>query len=132
MQSLVTLSTDEAEYVGGCLAARAGAFLRNILHEINESTKSPTPLYLDNQSAISLGTNRSSLQQTKHIALRFHYLRELVSSKRFTLLYIPTTIMPAGMFTKAVPAVKMRDAIGLLGMGGCWSSTESTDCYGSG
>jgi hypothetical protein len=119
LQALVTLSSTEAEFVGACLSAQHGMHLQNLLGELQIINDKAMTMYLDNQSAIAIGTNQSSVQRTKHLALRFYFLRDLVRSGRFVLTYMPTNIMPADVFTKHVPGDKLRGAMDFMGMGGC-------------
>ncbi|ETV82808.1 hypothetical protein H257_04589 [Aphanomyces astaci] len=101
LQALVTLSSTEAEYVGACLGAQHGMHLDNLMNELGLKANGKTvTLYLDNQSAIAIGSNQSSVQRTKHLALRFYFLRDLVRAGKFKLTYLPTNIMPADVFTK--------------------------------
>jgi hypothetical protein len=119
LQAIVTMSSTEAEYVGACLSAQHGMHLDNLLDEVDmkDNTKSVT-LYLDNQSAIAIGSNQASIQRTKHLALRFYFLRDLVRAGKFTLTYLPTNIMPADVFTKHATGDKLRTAMRFMGMGG--------------
>ncbi|KAF0703123.1 hypothetical protein AaE_015536 [Aphanomyces astaci] len=119
LQAIVTLSTAEAEYVGACLGAQHGMHLRNLLGEFGQKEDKPVVLYLDNQSAIAIGSNQASIQRTKHLALRFYFLRDLVKSGKFTLAHLPTNVMPADVFTKHVSKDKLKTAMAFMGMGGC-------------
>ncbi|KAH9113919.1 hypothetical protein AeMF1_011958 [Aphanomyces euteiches] len=93
--------------------------LRNLLDEIGEIDYDATTLYMDNQSAIAIGSNQASIQRTKHIALRFYFLRDLVRDGKFRLIYLQTNVMPADVFTKHVPKDKLQGAMRFMGMGGC-------------
>ncbi len=59
------------------------------------------------------------MQRTKHMALRFHFLRDLVSLQQLTLKYCPTGRMAADIMTKHVPATILKTALEIMGMGGC-------------
>jgi hypothetical protein len=119
LQKLVTLSTTEAEYVAACIAAQQGCHLVNLLSEVQHD-QVPAPLMLmDNQSAIHVAKNTGSMQRTKHMALRFHFLRDLVSLQQLTLKYCPTGRMAADIMTKHVPATILKTALEIMGMGGC-------------
>ncbi|KAF0722393.1 hypothetical protein Ae201684P_019587 [Aphanomyces euteiches] len=119
LQAIVTLSMVEAEYIGACLCAQHGMHLLNLLKEIVDYSDGATTLYLDNQSAIAIGSNQASIQRTIHLALRFYFLRDLVRAGTFKLTYMPTNVMPADIFTKHVPKDKLQAAIRFMGMGGC-------------
>ncbi|KAF0730298.1 hypothetical protein Ae201684P_013148 [Aphanomyces euteiches] len=83
LQSIVTLTSTEAEYVGACLATQHGMHLSNLLAELGVQSNGVITLYLDNQSSIAIGSNQSSIQRTKHLALRFYFLRDLVRTGAF-------------------------------------------------
>ena len=119
LQDLVTLSTAETEYVAACIVAQQGSYLHNLLSELVDDTL-PVPLMLiDNQSAIHMAENGDQMQRTRHMVLKFNYLRDLVDQGQLQLLYCPTNYMAADMMTKHVPKVILNTCIGILGMGGC-------------
>jgi hypothetical protein len=78
MQQCVTLSSTEAEYVACSQCANEMEFVRHILESINERVDLPMVLHVDNTGAIDLVKNYSTTGRTKHIDIRFHYIRELV------------------------------------------------------
>ena len=55
---------------------------------------------VDNAEAISLANNPLSSARTKHIDVRFHFLRELVRSKMIEVVYVPTKFQHADILTK--------------------------------
>jgi hypothetical protein len=57
-------------------------------------------LYCDNQSAIKLGSNPVQHGRTKHIDVRYHFIRELVENGVVKIVYSPTTLIPADFLTK--------------------------------
>ena len=78
-----------------------------------------TVIYQDNKSAIILVNHvkYSSTKRTKHIDVRFHYIRQYVQRKLTRLVYVPTQYNLADMFTKASGPEKflpfMRQILGL-------------------
>ena len=58
------------------------------------------PLYCDNTATLHALGNRSFSSRTKHIALRFFFIRELVTEGKISIHYIPTDDNPAGIGTK--------------------------------
>ncbi|KAF0775623.1 hypothetical protein AaE_000677 [Aphanomyces astaci] len=117
--SLVTLSSTAAEYVGACLGAQHGMHLDNLMNELGLKDNGKTvTLYLNNQSDIAIGSNQSSVQSTKHLALRFYFLRDLVRAGKFKLVYLPTNVMPADVLIMHVTGDKLRVAMCFMGMGG--------------
>ena len=119
LQKLVTLSTTEAEYVAACIAAQQGCHLVNLLSEVQRVQVPPPLMLMDNQSAIHVAKNSGSMQRTKHMALRYYFLRDLVAQQQLKLKYCPTGHMAADITTKHVPATILQTALSIMGMGGC-------------
>jgi len=114
-QKSVSLSTTEAEYMAASDATREIVWLRDLLAELNQLKLSePTPLYQDNQGAIFLENNNCSNQRSKHIDVRYHFIREQVQMKHIEVIYCPTADMIADFFTKPVNEaqfIKFKDLI---------------------
>jgi hypothetical protein len=60
----------------------------------------PIPLHCDNTSAISVSKNPALHSKTKHIPIKYHFLKEQVTNKVVQLNYIPSTEHIADIFTK--------------------------------
>ena len=101
-QKLVTLSTTEAEYVAAATTARELVWLRKLLSEIERPCALPTVLYVDNQGAIKLARNAEFHKRTKHIDVKYHFLREKQESEELSVQFISTDLQKADMFTKAL------------------------------
>lgn len=74
-QPIVTLSTTEAEFVSAAFGACQAVWLRNILSEIGFEQEEGTVLFCDNSSTIKLSKNPVLYGRSKHIHVRFHYLK---------------------------------------------------------
>ena len=59
-------------------------------------------VFVDNDGAISLANNLLSSARTKHIDVRFHFIRELTRSKTISVEYVPTKEQRADILTKAL------------------------------
>lgn len=115
-QKLVTLSTTEAEYVAASITSREAVWLRRLLSEIECPCKEATTIYVDNQSAIRLVKNPEFHKRTKHIDVRYHFVREKVHSGELSVEYLQTKEQKADIFTKALPKnrfCKLREDIGV-------------------
>jgi hypothetical protein len=115
-QELVTLSTAEAEYVAATHAAKEAIWLRRLIHDLFPSLVSRTTLHCDNQAALKLATDDNYHARTKHIAIRYHFIRQVVASGMLTLVYCPTDEMTADVLTKALPSFKVRYHAQSLGL----------------
>jgi hypothetical protein len=100
-QSNVALSSTEAEYVAASEAAREVVAKRTLLAELQQPQPAPTPLRIDNQTALRMALEDSSHTRRKHINVKHHFLRELVTDRIVTLEWVPTTEQQADMLTKA-------------------------------
>jgi Reverse transcriptase (RNA-dependent DNA polymerase) len=119
-QELVTLSTAEAEYVAATHAAKEGIWLRRLIGELFGTFSEPTIMHCDNQAALTLATTDNFHARTKHIDIRYHFIRHTVNSGAIKLVYCPTDDMVADILTKALPAWKVKGhsaALGLRGSG---------------
>ena len=116
-QPIVALSSTEAEYVALCAAAQETIWLRNLLKDINILQPGATTLYEDNQGAIALSKNPKNHPRTKHIDIKYHYVRETVENNFINLLYCPTADMLADVMTKGLPKYsfeKFRESMGVV------------------
>ena len=115
-QELVTLSTAEAEYVAATHAAKEAIWLRKLLGEIMPNLTAPTPFYCDNQAALKLATEDNYHARTKHIDVRYHFIRQTAASRAIKLLYCRTEDMIADLLTKALSKNKTAAFTASLGM----------------
>ena len=112
VQPTVALSTAEAEYIAACAAAQEAKFLRSILLDFGVA-QPPTVIHEDNQPAINIAENRLTSQRTKHIDIKYHFIREAIVDGIIKLQYIPTAEQLADILTKILPApqtAKLRGA----------------------
>jgi hypothetical protein len=108
-QELVTLSTMEAEYVGATHAAKELVWFRHLIKEIFRPLIFPTILRLDNQSAIVLANSESQFHaRSKHIDIRYHFVKFCIQDHSIDLIYCPTEDMIADIFTKSLPVIKFK------------------------
>lgn len=115
-QKCVSLSTTEAEFVAACEAAKECTWLRRLLIEITRKLTLSIPLYCDNMSAIELIMDPKFHNKTKHIDVRYNFIRSQQQSKEIDVKYVPTSKQLADPFTKALSNPRfseMRSAIGM-------------------
>lgn len=115
-QKSVALSTTESEYMAAAHAMKELVWLRRLLSEIL-STKLDKPIFLmDNQSAIRLIKNPEFHKRTKHIDVRYHFIREKFEDGIFDLDYVATDEQAADIMTKALPKNKHQYFRALMGL----------------
>ncbi|GJY12254.1 retrovirus-related pol polyprotein from transposon TNT 1-94 [Tanacetum coccineum] len=88
-------------------AGKELVWLKNFLKELDRA-QTECVLFCDNQSAIDLAKNLVFHGQTKHIKIRYHYIRELVSEGTLSLKKILEAKNPAYMLTKVVTTEKLK------------------------
>lgn len=115
-QEIVSLSTTESEYVAATHGMKEALWLRSLLSEIFEPIKPPTTLFSDNQSAIALTRDHQYHSRTKHIDVRYHFIRWVIEQGSLRLIYCPTDDMVADTLTKALPSAKVKHFAAGLGL----------------
>ncbi|XP_042984742.1 uncharacterized mitochondrial protein AtMg00810-like [Carya illinoinensis] len=99
-QPTVSRSSCESKYRALALTAAEVKWLRHLLRDLHVSPPSPPVLLCDNQSSIFLAVNPVSHKRSKHIDLDYHC--EFVTSGELKILYVPTHLQIADMFTKSL------------------------------
>ena len=110
-QPVIALSTMEAEYMAAALCACQAVWLRHVLEDLHQQQLSPTTIYCDNKSAIALAKKIS-----KHIDIKFHYLRDLVKEGEISLKYCKSHEQVADILTKPLKAdlfYKLKQLLGV-------------------
>lgn len=115
-QELVTLSTTEAEYVAATHAAKEALWMRRLIGEVFRPLSEPTPLFSDSKSAIALAQDGHYHARTKHIDIRYHFIRYIIEAGSLKLIYCPTDEMTADTLTKALPSAKAKHFAAALGL----------------
>jgi hypothetical protein len=115
-QKTLAHSSTEAEYMALSDASRQISWIQNLYKEIGFKIES-TILCGDNQGAIFIGSNPTTEKRTKHIDIRFHYIRECIEEGKIILYYIPTKEQIADILTKNLSFDKfkyLRSKLGLI------------------
>jgi hypothetical protein len=117
-QDIVTTSTCEAEYVAMASATKEALWLRMLLEDIGFGQRTATILGADNQGAIVLSGDQANHSRTKHIELRFHFVRERVLFGDVTFSYVRSHDNVADIFTKplqfdAFTGSRLRKRLGI-------------------
>ena len=115
-QEIISLSTTESEYIAATYAAKEALWLRQLILQLFGINLSATTLFCDNQSAIALTKEHQYHARTKHIDVRFHFIRWVVEDGKLRLIYCPTEEMVADVLTKALVSTKVKHFAGELGL----------------
>ena len=90
------------EYLALSQAAQEAIWLRQLNSDLLSDSCESTVLYKDNQATICLSKNPQSLGKSKHIDIRYHFIREEVSKGTIEVKYCPTNDMIADILTKGL------------------------------
>ncbi len=101
-QESTTLSSCEAEYVSLASGAQEVKFVQMLLNEVLQCT-TPGILMEDNTGAIYLVKNQQISARTKHIDIRWHFIRELYDRKIVTVKFVRSEDNPSDICTKNTP-----------------------------
>jgi hypothetical protein len=103
----VAQSTAEAEYISLAHCVREVLFLRQLLGELGYE-QSTTEIWEDNQACIAMGNNPIHHSRTKHIDVRYHFIRERINLKDVKVLYISSKENVADIMTKGLEKTAYR------------------------
>ena len=115
-QTCVALSTAEAEYVALSAAAQEAVWLQQLTSDLLKKSIREITILEDNQSTICLAKNHQVHGRTKHIDIKYHFIRDLVEAGRIKLTYCASEDMVADMLTKGLRIQqfeKLRRMIGI-------------------
>ena len=107
LQPTVALSSTEAEYMAITEAIKEAIWLKAFVGEMS-SFNGPIVVFCDNQSAVHLTKDRMHHERTKHIDIRYHFVRDVISEGKVLVKKIGTESNPADMLTKPLPIAKFK------------------------
>jgi DNA-dependent RNA polymerase auxiliary subunit epsilon len=107
-QPTVALSTCEAEYMSLSSAIQEAKFLSQLLNDFLVESSNPVSLYCDNQGAIALAKNPVQHQRSKHIDIRYHFIRQEIQKGSVNVMYVTSNENVADIFTKALPGSRVK------------------------
>ena len=79
LQDTVALSSCDAEYQALSSATQEALFLSNLVSDMNIDTNEPTIIHVDNTAAMFMATNPTVYPKNKHIDIRHHFIRDLLT-----------------------------------------------------
>ncbi|KAI3771579.1 hypothetical protein L6452_02744 [Arctium lappa] len=99
-QTTVSTSTTEAEYIAAASCCSQVLWIQNQMLDYGV-TFLHTPIFIDNSSAISIVNNPVKHSKTKHIEIRYHFIRDCNEKKLIQVVKVHTDNQFADLFTKA-------------------------------
>ena len=118
-QPIVTLSTTEAEFVAPAACACQAIRIIRVLKSLNHVQHKGTIIMCDNTSIIKLSKNPVMHGRSKHIKVRFHFLRDLVKSEKIELVHCGTQKQVDDVMTKALKLEafqRLREKMGMCSL----------------
>ena len=120
-QTSVALSTAEAEYIALSSATQEAMWLRQLFVNLDKDYEMsvPTTIYEDNQSTICMTKNNQSHGRSKHVDIKYHFVREQVERQTINIMYCKSEEMTADIFTKGLGInqfKKLRSKLGMTSM----------------
>ena len=116
-QTSISLSTAEAEYIVAAACCTQVMWMKKTIQDMKVSIDEPISIKCDNTSAISISKNHVLHSKTKHIPIKYHFLREQVAQKIIKLEYVPTKEQTVNIFTKPLarePFEYLRERLGVV------------------
>jgi hypothetical protein len=107
-QTCVVLSTTEAEYVAASETAKEAIWIRRILPIFQQGPEAPIVIKCDNQSAIQLVCHPDQRPKTKHIAIRYNFIRLQQENGEIKMEFTRSADQLADIMTKALPSPRFH------------------------
>lgn len=114
-QRTIAHSSTDAEYMALSDCSRQVVWIRSLLTELGY-TLTPIPICSDNQGAIFISSNPVTEKHSKHIDIRYHYIRDVVDQQLVQIFYVPTEENPADILTKNLARTKLELSRAMLGL----------------
>ena len=114
-QTTIALSSTEAEYMALSDCSRQVVWIRTLMSELGFNLNA-TPLYGDNQGSIFIASNPVTEKRSKHIDIRYHYIREVVDKGFVKIYFVDGDKNPADLFTKNLGRLKFERFRAQLGL----------------
>nr|GEV22114.1 retrovirus-related Pol polyprotein from transposon TNT 1-94 [Tanacetum cinerariifolium] len=114
-QNCVSISTAESEYVAGLCCGAQVLWMRTQLTDYG-FFYDKVPIYCDSKSAIAISCNPVQHTRTKHIDVRYHFIKDHVEKGTKELYFVGTEYQLADSFTKSLPEARFKFLVEKLSM----------------
>jgi hypothetical protein len=115
LQSIVTLSSAEAEYVALADFICEVKYLRELARGLGFGQTEPTLIYEDNRAAILTAEAECSAGgRLRHVDIKYRFTTEAIRNGEVRIRYIPTNLQFADIMTKALVPKKHKDGVELI------------------
>jgi hypothetical protein len=115
-QTMIVLSSTEAENVVLSEAGHKACWLKNLYNEIGYKQSKPILIKRDNDGSITMARNPQFHKRSKHITTQWHWVRDLVEDEVINIESCQDPNQTADMLTKALPKPKHQTHVGEMGL----------------
>ena len=115
-QPIVTMSTTETEFVAAAACACQTIWMRKVLKQLGHEQKGCTTIMCDNISTTKLSRNPIMHGRSKHIDVRFHFLRDLTKDGVVKLIHCGTQEQMADLMTKPLKLEAFQKLRNMMGV----------------
>ena len=112
----MALSTIEVEYIALSVAVREVVWLHKLMTYLFDHEMDPTIIHCNNQSCVKLSENPVFHDRSKHIEIKYHYIRDMVQRKEVHVQYLPTHEQIVDIFTKPLAKTEFKYFCERLGL----------------
>jgi hypothetical protein len=107
-QSIVALSSTEAEFIVLTHTAKEAVWLKQFITEVFQPLDFPMKIFTDNQSSITIVHGNQLHMRTKHFNIQLYFIRDTIKKGNICVKYFPTGEMVADILTKPLPGPRMK------------------------
>lgn len=116
-QRTVALSSTEAEFMGMTEIAKETIYLRKFMSELGFADAcDEVQIFTDSMSGLKLAENPTFHNRSKHIDIRYHFIREVLNCRLMKLNHVSSENMVSDVLTKALPRQKHHRCVEMLGL----------------
>ena len=115
-QTIIALSTTEAEYIALAHIGTEARWLRNLYNKLQLDPHLPIPIRTDSLGADGMASNPYITQKSRHIDLKYHSARQLIKLQIIKLETIRNAEQTADVLTKVLPRPKHKQHVGEMGI----------------
>ena len=100
---MVVLSTMEAKYMAVTTVTCEAIWLQQLVSELRIDTIGPTPIHVDNRTAIELTKDSKFHTHAKHIDIKHHYIQDMIKDQDIIIVSCTSKENLANIFMKSLP-----------------------------
>lgn len=115
-QTVVALSTQQAEYIAMAIAAQEALWLRNVFHEVGFKIASKLCIKADNTSALSLAQKDITDDRSKAIDIKYHFIKDCIKKGLVSVMYVASRDNFADILTKSLTGRKTQEVSARMGL----------------